>query len=59
MQCDDMIHSIQHEWMRLCTIVTEAEVERAKNLLKTNMLLLLDGEYFSYISRIYQGVKQY
>ena len=29
--------------MRLCTNVTEFEVERAKNLLKTNMLLQLDG----------------
>ncbi|KAF4519949.1 hypothetical protein B566_EDAN015041 [Ephemera danica] len=30
-------------WMHLCTTVTEAEVERARNLLKTNMLLQLDG----------------
>ena len=29
--------------MRLCTSVTEFEVTRAKNLLKTNMLLQLDG----------------
>lgn len=29
--------------MRLCTNVTESEVERARNLLKTNMLLQLDG----------------
>lgn len=29
--------------MRLCTSVTESEVARAKNLLKTNMLLQLDG----------------
>lgn len=29
--------------MRLCTTVTEKEVERAKNILKTNMLLQLDG----------------
>ncbi|GAB1289437.1 Mitochondrial-processing peptidase subunit beta [Apodemus speciosus] len=29
--------------MRLCTDVTESEVARAKNLLKTNMLLQLDG----------------
>lgn len=38
-----MLFNIQNEWMRLCTIVTETEVERAKNHLKTNMLLLLDG----------------
>lgn len=30
--------------MRLSTNVTENEVARAKNLLKTNMLLQLDGE---------------
>lgn len=29
--------------MRLCTNVTEFEVQRAKNLLKTNMMLMLDG----------------
>ena len=29
--------------MRLCTSVTEAEVTRAKNMLKTNMLLQFDG----------------
>ncbi|KAF7228897.1 mitochondrial-processing peptidase subunit beta [Nothobranchius furzeri] len=39
----DMMHFTQREWMSLCTSVTEAEVARAKNLLKTNMLLHLDG----------------
>jgi len=29
--------------MRLCTNVTEGEVARARQLLKTNMLLQLDG----------------
>ena len=29
--------------MRLCSDVTDFEVQRAKNLLKTNMLLQLDG----------------
>lgn len=43
MQCDDMVWNIQMEWMRLCTAVTEKEVARAKNILKTNMLLQLDG----------------
>ena len=38
-----MVFNIQHEWMRLATSVTEFEVARAKNLLKTNMLLQLDG----------------
>ncbi|EDL99416.1 peptidase (mitochondrial processing) beta, isoform CRA_b [Rattus norvegicus] len=39
----DMLHAVQKEWMRLCTAVSESEVARAKNLLKTNMLLQLDG----------------
>ncbi|XP_028933791.2 mitochondrial-processing peptidase subunit beta isoform X2 [Ornithorhynchus anatinus] len=39
----DMLDCIQKEWIRLCTNVTENEVARAKNLLKTNMLLQLDG----------------
>jgi len=40
---EDMVFNIQSEWMRLCTSLTEAEVERAKNFLKANMLLQLDG----------------
>lgn len=43
MKCEDMLFNVQTEWMRLCTMITEAEVNRAKNLLKTNMLLQLDG----------------
>ncbi|XP_044742979.1 mitochondrial-processing peptidase subunit beta [Chrysoperla carnea] len=43
MKCEDMLYNIQSEWMRLCTSVTESEVTRAKNLLKTNLLLQLDG----------------
>jgi processing peptidase subunit beta len=38
-----MLYNVQSEWMRLCTSVTESEVERARNLLKTSMLLQLDG----------------
>lgn len=29
--------------MNLCTNVTDFEVQRAKNILRTNMLLQLDG----------------
>lgn len=29
--------------MRLCTSVTDFEVERAKNLLRTHLMLMLDG----------------
>lgn len=40
---DDFMLVLHNEWMRLCTSVTESEVTRAKNLLRTNMLLQLDG----------------
>lgn len=40
---DDVTHWVVQEWMRLCTNVSEAEVFRAKNQLKTSMLLSLDG----------------
>ncbi|XP_048123934.1 mitochondrial-processing peptidase subunit beta [Alosa alosa] len=40
---NEMMHYTQQEWMFLCTAVSETEVDRAKNLLKTNMLLHLDG----------------
>jgi len=40
---ENMVFNIQNEWMRLATTVTDFEVNRAKNLLKTNMLLQLDG----------------
>lgn len=43
MKCEPMLYNIQSEWMRLCTAPTPMEVERAKNLLKTSMLLQLDG----------------
>nr|CAD7264206.1 unnamed protein product [Timema shepardi] len=43
LMCEEMLFNVQSEWMRLCTSVTEAEVARARNLLKTNMLLQLDG----------------
>nr|CAH7741200.1 unnamed protein product [Callosobruchus chinensis] len=42
LKIDDMIFNIQGEFMRLCTSVTEAEVERAKALLTANTLLQLD-----------------
>jgi len=40
---DDFMMVLQDEWIKLCTQVTEGEVQRAKNLLRTNMLLQLDG----------------
>ncbi|KAM7432117.1 hypothetical protein ABFA07_017390 [Porites harrisoni] len=43
MSIDNTIYCIQKEWMRICTSVTDHEVARAKNLLKTNILMQLDG----------------
>ncbi|KAK8398881.1 hypothetical protein O3P69_004166 [Scylla paramamosain] len=43
LKIDDFMYNLQSEWMRLCTNVTEFEVERAKNILRTNLLLQLDG----------------
>jgi len=43
MVVDDMVFNIQDEWMRICSSVTDFEIERAKNLLRTNMMLMLDG----------------
>ncbi|CAH2311939.1 cytochrome b-c1 complex subunit 1, mitochondrial [Pelobates cultripes] len=40
---EDMLHIAQGEWMRLCTSVTESEVARAKNVLKTALVNQLDG----------------
>ncbi|XP_024080919.1 mitochondrial-processing peptidase subunit beta-like isoform X2 [Cimex lectularius] len=40
---EDMVYNIQNEWMRLSTNLSNAEVERAKNVLKSNMFLQLDG----------------
>ena len=38
------VMTVARHRMSLCTSVSEAEVARAKNLLKTNMLLHLDGK---------------
>merc|ERR1712126_150532 len=43
MGCADMSYHVQQEWMKLCSSITEFEVERAKNALRTNMLQQLDG----------------
>ncbi|KAL2918507.1 Mitochondrial-processing peptidase subunit beta [Polyrhizophydium stewartii] len=40
---DDLVHYIQQEWHRLAINIGEAEVFRAKNQLKTSLLLALDG----------------
>ncbi|XP_017881047.1 mitochondrial-processing peptidase subunit beta isoform X1 [Ceratina calcarata] len=43
MMCEHIMYNIQREWIRLCLTVTDKDVDRAKNILKTNMLLQLDG----------------
>ena len=40
---DDLVHFAIREWMRLCSNVSESEVERAKAQLKASILLSLDG----------------
>lgn len=42
--CADMVYQSIEEWKRLCFDITDAEVDRAKTFLKTNMLLQLDGK---------------
>lgn len=40
---NDLLKQIMEQWNILCTRVTSEELERARNLLKTNMMLQLDG----------------
>ncbi|OMH81478.1 Mitochondrial-processing peptidase subunit beta [Zancudomyces culisetae] len=40
---DDLVHFTLKEWSRLGVSVSEAEIERAKQQLKTSLLLNLDG----------------
>ena len=42
-QLDDLVHFTLREWSRLSQEVDEAELERAKALLKATILLSLDG----------------
>lgn len=39
----DAVADVVKEWIRLCTSVTDFELQRAKNALKTTLLLQLDG----------------
>ncbi|WAR25542.1 MPPB-like protein [Mya arenaria] len=43
MHLRDMFWLVQNHFMRLCSDITDIEVERAKRFLKTNLLLQLDG----------------
>lgn len=40
---EDCAKAACEQWMKLCTSVTDFEVDRAKNLLKSNMMHQLDG----------------
>merc|ERR1719219_1669498 len=40
---EEFWYDVRDEWLRLCSRVSDFEVERAKNALKTNMLLQMDG----------------
>jgi processing peptidase subunit beta len=40
---DNLMHNMIQEWHRLCINVSDAEVFRAKNQLKSSLLLSLDG----------------
>jgi len=40
---DDLMYFMQQEWVRICNSVTDSEVARAKNQLKTSLLMQLDG----------------
>lgn len=48
--CDKVINNVQKRWARICT--SESEVERAKHLLKAN--LLLDSKLYWSFSYSYQ-----
>lgn len=40
---DDLIYEVQQEWVRICLGATEEEVQRAKQQLKSVVLMSLDG----------------
>jgi processing peptidase subunit beta len=43
MTIDDLMFNVQNEWMRICNNLSDFEVERAKNALKTSLFTYLDG----------------
>ncbi|KAL0851857.1 hypothetical protein ABMA28_000153 [Loxostege sticticalis] len=38
LKLEDMLYTIQDQWMRLCTVITDPELERAKREVKTKLL---------------------
>lgn len=51
---DDLVHHIQREWHRLALNVGEAEVFRAKNQLKTALLMSLDGLFSKHVDKLFR-----
>ena len=43
MEIDNVVWNIQRELMRICTLVTSAQVERSKNIFKTSLFMSLNG----------------
>jgi processing peptidase subunit beta len=39
----EFLYFMQYQWQQMCSNIGPADVNRAKNILKTNMLLQLDG----------------
>lgn len=40
---DDLVYEVQQEWVRICLNANDTEVQRAKTMLKSSLLLSLDG----------------
>lgn len=38
MMCEFMQHNVAQEIMRICTVFSDSELTRAKNVLRTNLL---------------------
>ncbi|RWS11172.1 mitochondrial-processing peptidase subunit beta-like protein [Dinothrombium tinctorium] len=43
LKVEDFLWQLQYVWKQMATDISETDVNRAKNILKTNMLLQLDG----------------
>uniref|UniRef100_A0A8D2L5A4 Cytochrome b-c1 complex subunit 1, mitochondrial n=2 Tax=Varanus komodoensis TaxID=61221 RepID=A0A8D2L5A4_VARKO len=40
---EEAFNTAQHEWIRLCTSLTESEIKRGKNILRNTLIAQLDG----------------
>lgn len=46
MMCEFMQHNVAQEWMRICTVFSDTELVRAKNIFKSNILRQIESESF-------------